>query len=118
MQVKQNQPSLQHLSSLPVNSLKIDRGFISELHSGSNEAAVVRAIILLGKSLGKAIIAEGIETEEQLEQLREMGCEVGQGYHLSRPLPAELIDKMLRSMAAPAAPAPAMRHSERAALLH
>ena len=110
--------SLQHLSSLPVNSLKIDRGFIAELHSGSNEAAVVRAIILLGKSLGKAIIAEGIETEEQLEQLREMGCEVGQGYHLSRPLPAELIDKMLRSMAAPAAPAPAMRHSERAALLH
>ena len=110
--------SLQHLSSLPENSLKIDRGFIAELHSGSNEAAVVRAIILLGKSLGKAIIAEGIETEEQLEQLREMGCEVGQGYHLSRPLPAELIDKMLRSMAAPAAPAPAMRHSERAALLH
>ena len=110
--------SLQHLSSLPVNSLKIDRGFIAQLHSGSNEAAVVRAVILLGKSLGKAIIAEGIETEEQLEQLREMGCEVGQGYHLSRPLPAESIDKMLRSMAAPAAPAPAMRHSERAALLH
>jgi diguanylate cyclase (GGDEF)-like protein len=110
--------SLQHLSSLPVNSLKIDRAFIAELHRGSNEAAVVRAVILLGKSLGKAIIAEGIETEEQLEQLREMGCEAGQGYHLSRPLAAELIDKLLDSRVALAAPAPAMRHSERAALLH
>ena len=110
--------SLQHLSSLPVNSLKIDRAFISELHSGSNEAAVVRAVIMLGKSLGKAIIAEGIETEDQLEQLRQMGCEAGQGYHLSRPLAAGLICQLLDSMAAAAAPGPAMRHSERAALLH
>ena len=110
--------SLQHLSSLPVNSLKIDRAFISELHSGSNEAAVVRAVIMLGKSLGKAIIAEGIETEDQLEQLRQMGCEAGQGYHLSRPLAADLIDQLLDSMAAAAAPGPAMRHSQRAALLH
>ena len=110
--------SLQHLSSLPVNSLKIDRAFISELRIGSNEAAVVRAVIMLGKSLGKAIIAEGIETEEQLEQLREMGCDAGQGYHLSRPLAAELIGKLLDSMTSADSPAPAMRHSERAALLH
>ena len=110
--------SLQHLSSLPVTSLKIDRAFIWALQSGSNEAAVVRAVIMLGKSLGKAIIAEGIETEDQLEQLRQMGCDAGQGYHLSRPLAAELIDQLLDSMAAAAAPGPAMRHSQRAALLH
>ncbi len=110
--------SLQHLSSLPVNSLKIDRAFISEMTSDSNESAVVRAVIMLGKSLGKAIIAEGIETEDQLEQLRQMGCQAGQGYHLSRPLAAELIDQLLDGLASKAAPKPAMRHSERAALLH
>ena len=58
--------SLRHLSTLPVNSLKIDRAFVAEMQRGSNEAAVVRAIVLLGNSLGKSIIAEGIETAEQL----------------------------------------------------
>jgi diguanylate cyclase (GGDEF)-like protein/PAS domain S-box-containing protein len=110
--------SLQHLSNLPVNSLKIDRAFISKMHDDSNEAAIVRAVIMLGKSLGKVIIAEGIETEDQLEQLRQMGCEGGQGYLLSRPLGAELIDQLLDGLASKAAPEPAMRHSERAALLH
>ena len=87
--------SLRHLSTLPVNSLKIDRAFVADLHLGSNEAAVVRAIILLGSSLGKSIIAEGIETAAQMEQLRRMGCASGQGFHMSRPLAAGLVDNML-----------------------
>jgi diguanylate cyclase (GGDEF)-like protein/PAS domain S-box-containing protein len=90
--------SLRHLSKLPVNSLKIDRAFVADLAHGSDSAAVVQSIILLGKSLGKAIIAEGIETPAQVEQLRRLGCSLGQGYHLSRPLAAEVVDKMLARM--------------------
>ena len=92
--------SLRHLSTLPVNSLKIDRAFVADLQRGSNEAAVVRAIVLLGNSLGKSIVAEGIETAAQMEQLRQMGCASGQGFHMSRPLAPELVDKMLEGMAA------------------
>jgi diguanylate cyclase (GGDEF)-like protein/PAS domain S-box-containing protein len=108
--------SLRHLSSLPVNSLKIDRAFVADLHLGSDEAAVVRAIILLGNSLGKSIIAEGIETAAQMDQLRQMGCSAGQGFHMSRPLAAEMIDTMLGGLVAQAA-AP-RKPFERPALFH
>jgi EAL domain-containing protein (putative c-di-GMP-specific phosphodiesterase class I) len=77
--------SLSHLSTLPIDCLKIDRSFVSRLASGANEMAVVRSIILLGSSLGKVVVAEGIETEDQLAQLREMGCRLGQGFLLARP---------------------------------
>ncbi|HLL10313.1 MAG TPA: EAL domain-containing protein, partial [Rubrivivax sp.] len=78
--------SLSHLSSLPIDCLKIDRSFVSRLNSSANEAAVVRSIILLGSSLGKRVVAEGIETAVQLNALREMGCRLGQGFLLARPL--------------------------------
>ena len=94
--------SLRHLSSLPVSSLKIDRAFVADLRRGSNEAAVVRAIVLLGNTLGKSIIAEGIETLDEMEQLRQMGCTLGQGFHLSRPLPSHQIDEMLNRLIVPA----------------
>jgi diguanylate cyclase (GGDEF)-like protein/PAS domain S-box-containing protein len=91
--------SLSHLSSLPIDTLKIDRSFVRKLKSGSNEAAVVQAVVLLGSSLGKAVVAEGIETPTQLDQLQALGCDFGQGYHMSRPLEAhaarQLIDHML-----------------------
>jgi diguanylate cyclase (GGDEF)-like protein/PAS domain S-box-containing protein len=87
--------SLRHLSVLPVSSLKIDRAFVQQLQRGSGEAAVLRAIVLLAASLGKSIIAEGIESAEQMEQLRVLGCRAGQGYHLARPLPAGSIGKLL-----------------------
>jgi len=87
--------SLQHLSALPVNTLKIDRAFVTALRYGTSEAAVVRGIVLLGESLGKSVIAEGIETPDQLDTLRRLGCSTGQGYHLSRPLVPELVDKLL-----------------------
>ncbi|MDP2006478.1 MAG: EAL domain-containing protein [Rubrivivax sp.] len=77
--------SLSHLSTLPIDCLKVDRSFVSRLDTGSNEAAVVRSIVLLGSTLGKVVVAEGIETEAQLQQLREMGCAYGQGYLLGRP---------------------------------
>jgi EAL domain-containing protein (putative c-di-GMP-specific phosphodiesterase class I) len=101
--------SLAHLSSLPVDSLKVDRSFIRGMRSGSKEAAVVRAVVTLGHSLHKRVVAEGIETEQQFEQLRDMGCQAGQGYHLSRPLAALAVEAMLdRTLAAvvPAALSP------------
>jgi len=81
--------SLSHLSTLPIDCLKIDRSFVSRLEHSENEAAVVRSIILLGSSLGKSVVAEGIETEPQLLRLRELGCHLGQGYLLARPMPAQ-----------------------------
>ena len=88
---------LSHLSVLPIDNLKIDMSFVRNLRADSNEAAVVRAIILLGTSLGKEVIAEGVETQEQFEILRELGCAVGQGYFLSRPLAPDAVDALLRS---------------------
>jgi hypothetical protein len=74
--------SLSHLSTLPIDSLKIDRSFVSACRDGANEVEVARAIVLLGASLGKAVVAEGIETEAQRQPL-------GQGYLLARPAPAK-----------------------------
>jgi diguanylate cyclase (GGDEF)-like protein/PAS domain S-box-containing protein len=90
--------SLSHLSTLPIDCLKIDRSFVSRLETGSNESAVVRSIMLLGTSLGKAVVAEGIETEQQLRLLQEMGCALGQGYLLARPLKAPEVGKLLRQL--------------------
>jgi diguanylate cyclase (GGDEF)-like protein/PAS domain S-box-containing protein len=87
--------SLSHLSTLPIDCLKIDRSFVMQLAQGANESAVVRSIVLLGSALGKTVVAEGIETEDQLAQLREMGCLFGQGYLLSRPQPAQDVPLLL-----------------------
>jgi EAL domain-containing protein (putative c-di-GMP-specific phosphodiesterase class I) len=87
--------SLSHLSTLPIDSLKIDRSFVQNLRGTSRESEIVRAIVALGKSLGKEVIAEGIENSAQLLQLRAIGCEFGQGHHLSQPQPPERADAML-----------------------
>jgi diguanylate cyclase (GGDEF)-like protein/PAS domain S-box-containing protein len=110
--------SLQHLATLPVNSLKIDRAFVTGMGLGSSKAAIVRGIVLLGSSLGKSIIAEGIETESELDQLRELGCGAGQGFHLSRPLAADMIDAMLDGLVAQSRPGPAAQVPGRLARLH
>jgi EAL domain-containing protein (putative c-di-GMP-specific phosphodiesterase class I) len=110
--------SLQHLATLPVNSLKIDRAFVTGMGLGSSKAAIVRGIVLLGSSLGKSIIAEGIETESELDQLRELGCGAGQGFHLSRPLAADMIDAMLDGLVAQSRPGPAAQLPGRLARLH
>ncbi len=83
--------SLSRLSRLPIDSLKIDRSFVRQLQDGAEPeqaAAVVAAIVQLGSTLRKAVMAEGIETAEQVEQLRGLGCELGQGFHLASPLAA------------------------------
>jgi EAL domain-containing protein (putative c-di-GMP-specific phosphodiesterase class I) len=88
--------SLAHLSRLPVDSLKIDRSFVNNLDDPA-DAGVIRAIIFLAHTLGKRVVAEGIETAEQLERLCAMGCESGQGFHLSRSLSGPTMASVLRA---------------------
>jgi diguanylate cyclase (GGDEF)-like protein/PAS domain S-box-containing protein len=87
--------SLSYLSTLPIDSLKIDRSFVMGLHENPQNVEIVRAVLNLGMSLGRRVIAEGIETPRQLRALRELGVPVGQGYLLSRPLRAEQVQELL-----------------------
>ena len=88
--------SLSHLSKLPIDCLKIDRSFVQQLLRAPDDDAVVRAIIQLGGSLRKSVVAEGIESQAQMDQLRRMGCELGQGFHLSLPLSVQAASELLR----------------------
>jgi diguanylate cyclase (GGDEF)-like protein/PAS domain S-box-containing protein len=90
--------SLAYLSTLPIDSLKIDRSFVMGMDRQAQNVEIVRAVVNLGRSLGKKIIAEGIETVEQLATLKELGVEVGQGYLLSRPLRADHVPALFATM--------------------
>ncbi|ELS32930.1 MULTISPECIES: GGDEF/EAL domain-containing response regulator [Pseudanabaena] len=86
--------SLGYLHRFPVDSLKIDRSFVSQIQSEGRNYHVVDTIIALSNQLGLAVIAEGIETKEQLEWLQKVQCQYGQGYFFNRPLPASEIEKI------------------------
>ena len=79
--------SLAYLRRFPMDVLKVDRSFVDRLGGDDEDRALVRTIVRLGQSLGMRTVAEGIENDLQLRALQEMGCDFGQGYHLSRPLP-------------------------------
>ena len=79
--------SLSYLHRFPIDTLKIDRSFVSSMEEGSENGEIVRTVIALAKTLGMNVIAEGIETIHQLHQLRILNCEYGQGYLFSRPVP-------------------------------
>ncbi|ROU06403.1 bifunctional diguanylate cyclase/phosphodiesterase [Lysobacter enzymogenes] len=81
--------SLLYLKRLPARELKIDRGFVSNLMPGTEDAAIVSAIVALGRTLELTVLAEGVETRDQADLLTDMGCHSLQGYLLSRPLPPE-----------------------------
>jgi diguanylate cyclase (GGDEF)-like protein/PAS domain S-box-containing protein len=89
--------SLAYLSTLPIDSLKIDRSFVMGMDQKPQNVEIVRAVLMLGRALGKRVIAEGIETADQLATLKDLGVPVGQGYLLSRPLPADQLEEVLRS---------------------
>jgi diguanylate cyclase (GGDEF)-like protein len=81
--------SLANVKRLPVDELKIDRSFISELSRDESDQIIVRSTINLGHDLGLTVIAEGVEDEPTLKRLQLLGCDLAQGFHLSRPLPAD-----------------------------
>jgi EAL domain-containing protein (putative c-di-GMP-specific phosphodiesterase class I) len=87
--------SLSYLKQLPIDKLKIDRSFIRDLPNDGDAIAITQAIISLGKNLGLHIIAEGVETLAQQALLQKMGCEEGQGYLYSPPVPANAFEEML-----------------------
>ncbi len=91
--------SLAYLSTLPIDSLKIDRSFVMGMSLKPQNVEIVRAVIDLGKSLGKKVIAEGIETVEQLATLKALGVQVGQGYLMSRPLRADQVPALFATTA-------------------
>jgi EAL domain-containing protein (putative c-di-GMP-specific phosphodiesterase class I) len=92
--------SLAYLSTLPIDSLKIDRSFVIGMNDRPENIEIVRAVLTLGRSLGKKVIAEGIETAQQLATLKEIGVAVGQGYLLARPLRPDQMSDLLENKAA------------------
>lgn len=89
--------SLSYLSNFSPRTLKIDRSFLSEAADGSDNVAIARAIIALGHGMGMYVVAEGVETEAQVDFLRGYGCDQMQGYLLSRPLSADKLEQWLRA---------------------
>lgn len=87
--------SLSYLHRFPINTLKVDRSFVSTMEDGSENGEIVRTVVALAKTLGLNVIAEGIESIHQLHQLRVLGCEYGQGYLFSRPVPVEEAEKII-----------------------
>jgi len=81
--------SLSYLHRFPLDTLKVDRSFVSAMHSDHKRSEIVRTIIAMSRHLAMSVIAEGIETTEQAAALRDMGCAYGQGYHFARPLEAK-----------------------------
>lgn len=88
--------SLSYLKRIPADTVKIDRSFIIDIHE-STDRAIVEAVVNVSRNLGKRVIAEGIETQEQIDVLRALGCECAQGYLFSRPLDAANFESYIRA---------------------
>lgn len=83
--------SLSYLKRLPVDLIKIDRSFVMEMESNNNDAIIVRSTVDLAHNMGMKVVAEGVENAEALAQLRALGCDLAQGYLISRPVPYEVL---------------------------
>lgn len=88
--------SLSYLKHLPIDSLKIDKSFVDDIPDHSNRGSIVKTIIDMGHNLNYTVIAEGIESQEQVNFLKEHECKIGQGYFYSRPLPADELEILLK----------------------
>ena len=89
--------SLAYLKRMPVDEIKIDKSFVLTMDTNAEDMTIVRSTIDLGHNMGLKVVAEGVETIEVLGQLREMGCDLAQGFYLSRPLPAAGLEAWLRN---------------------
>ena len=87
--------SLSYLRSLPVDLLKVDRSFVAGLGAVDADRTVTSAIVALAATLGLGVVAEGVETAEQVGELVALGCTLGQGHHLSPPLAADQLDALV-----------------------
>ncbi len=87
--------SLSYLKSFPIHALKVDRSFVREITSRADDAAIVTAVIAMAHSLKLKVVAEGVETEQHLEWLHARDCDLVQGYHFSRPVPADAAARLL-----------------------
>ena len=88
--------SLVYLKKLPLNQLKIDRGFVRDIETDNNDRTIVETIIAMAQHLKLNVIAEGVETEHQLSFLRDIGCNGFQGYYFSKPVSASQFTSLLR----------------------
>ena len=88
--------SLSYLHRLPIDTVKIDQSFISQMSTDNESAEIVRAIVSLAHNLGMNVIAEGIELTEQLHQLKSLGAEYGQGFLFAKPLNSEDVESLMR----------------------
>jgi EAL domain-containing protein (putative c-di-GMP-specific phosphodiesterase class I) len=89
--------SLSYLRKFPLDALKIDQSFVQQITTIPDETTIVRAIISMGRSLNLRVIAEGVETPDQLDFLKAHECEEAQGYYFSRPVPPEKLVKLLET---------------------
>jgi EAL domain-containing protein (putative c-di-GMP-specific phosphodiesterase class I) len=87
---------LAYLKRLPIDTVKIDQSFVRDLTVDPDDKAIVTAIVAMAASLDVDVVAEGIETEQQLEELKALGCQRGQGYLLARPMPAAQVARLLQ----------------------
>jgi EAL domain-containing protein (putative c-di-GMP-specific phosphodiesterase class I) len=94
--------SLAYLKRFNVDALKIDQVFVADMVRHEGDRAIVDAVLRMADSLGIDVVAEGIETAQQAEALQELGCRAGQGFHFSRPLDAESLERYLEQMLQPA----------------
>jgi diguanylate cyclase (GGDEF)-like protein/PAS domain S-box-containing protein len=88
--------SLANVMKFPISTLKIDRSFVSGIPDKANAVALTQAVMAMGRSLSLEVVAEGVESAEQVEFLKSIGCEIAQGYHFSPPLAADAVESLLR----------------------
>ena len=88
--------SLSYLKTLPIDTLKIDKSFIDDLASSTHDRAIIQAILLIAESLNMQIVAEGVETKQQLDILKDLGCHIIQGYYISKPKQIIKFDELIK----------------------
>ena len=96
--------SLNMLNQLPLDILKLDMQFIRSETAKPKSQGILRHIMDIAGTMGLRVVAEGVETDEQLERLREIGCDYGQGYYFAKPMPYDAFETLLKESAAPVKP--------------
>jgi EAL domain-containing protein (putative c-di-GMP-specific phosphodiesterase class I) len=89
---------LYHLRDLQIDTIKIDRSFVTHMLERGDDSKIVEAVVKLGNAMGLTTIAEGVETPDVIERLLELGCESGQGFYFGKPMPAKATNEAIRRL--------------------